>query len=388
MTTSHWNRPHAFRSSDLATDVLIIGGGYVGLSTAYWITESSPGTKVTVLERAHIGAGASGRNAGFLTRGSAAFYRNLSREWGTEGALRISKFAEESLELVHQRILKASPEIKYEKTTSLTIFEDDSLPQNWKQEGMDLTPFGFLWVDRENLPVPLQKKYYGAFEAGPEYKINPMQLLGSLKKTLESRKVQIVEGVGAFKLTPDGALTEINQVKANKVVLALNGYLPQFHPAFKKFITPQRAQMMAAEIPAGFDCHSLNYDPAHRVYWRKATDNLLLIGGKRLLDSEGEVGDFERLSPVIQQGLEGYLTDRLGLEFKVIHRWSGIMGFAEHELPFITAISAPLATYLVGGFSGHGMGFGFHSAREMAEIVCGKKDVSFFSEFKQIRMVI
>ncbi|HXH76425.1 MAG TPA: FAD-dependent oxidoreductase [Bacteriovoracaceae bacterium] len=386
MTTSHWCRPHNFKSSDLSTDVLVIGGGYAGLSTAYWLTELSPGIKVTVLERKQIGAGASGRNAGFLTKGSAAFYRTLTKAWGVEKALSIFNFAEESLELVQQRVLKSSPEVKYDKTTSLTLFPDDKLTTSWKAEGFDPSLFKFNWIEQQGLPEALQKNFYGAYENTPEYRVNPMQLLGSLKKTLESRKVVIVEGVAGFQLTPEGAMTETNQIKARQVVLAMNGYLPQFHQAFKNVITPHRAQMLAVELTTPLECSSLNYDPTDRVYWRKSQDNLLLIGGKRLLDEAGELGDFERLSPVIQKGLESYLHEKLEVDFKVIHRWSGIMGFTEHELPFATKVKGPIDTYAVGGFSGHGMGFGFHAAREVAELVCGKKDDSFFNQFKQMNI--
>src|SRR5687768_5846441 len=123
MTTSHWQRQHSFKISDISIDVLIVGGGYVGLSTAFWLTEMRPDLKVTVLDRSACGAGASGRNAGFLTMGSASFYKSLCMKWGAEKALKIHQFARESLELVHQNILHSSPEIKYEKTASMTLFQ-------------------------------------------------------------------------------------------------------------------------------------------------------------------------------------------------------------------------------------------------------------------------
>lgn len=59
------------------------------------------------------------------------------------------------------------------------------------------------------------------------------------------------------------------------------------------------------------------------------------------------------------------------------------MGFTEHELPFIGPIEAPLEVYMIGGFSGHGMGLGFRSAKEMAEVALGMKEESFYSQFKK-----
>lgn len=383
MTTSHWLRQHSFRISDVSTDVVIVGGGYAGLSVAYWLTEMRPDLKVTILERNFCGAGASGRNAGFLTMGSASFYKALTSKWGTEKALAIYKFAAESIELVSQEILKASPEVKYDRTTSMTLFQTEKQFGEWMEPGFDPKQFNFKWIENNNLPQSLQGKFFGSFENGPEFRINPVQLLGSIKKLLESRKVQIIETSSAFEITSEGISTEINNIKAKQVVLAMNGYLPQFHEAFKSLIVPRRAQMLAVELEENIDCPSLYYDPPERVYWRKTQDKTLVIGGKRLLDNEGETGDFEKLSPIIQKGLEKYLSEQLNLKYKVLHRWSGTMAFTDHELPLLQKVSAPLDTYVIGGFSGHGMGLGFRAGKEMAELVTGNIKQSFFEQFKK-----
>lgn len=383
MTTSHWQRPHSFRIPDVTTDVVIVGGGYAGLSTAYWLTEMRPDLKITILERAFCGSGASGRNAGFLTMGSASFYKSLTLKWGEEKASAIFSFAAESLELVHQQILKSSPEIKFDRSSSMTLFRTKAQLEEWSHKDFSPEKFNFIWKDSENIPTALNGKFFGAFEASPEYKINPVQLLGTIKKLLESRKVQVIESSSAFQITEEGVQTEVNTIKAKQVVLALNGYFPQFHSQFKTSIVPRRAQMLAVELEEDFECPSLYYDPPERVYWRKTQERVLVVGGKRLLDEAGETGDFEKVTPVIQNGLEHYLREQLGIRYKVLHRWSGTMGFTDHELPLIDKIKAPTECYMIGGFSGHGMGLGFRSGKEMAELVSGQKQDSFFTQFKR-----
>lgn len=381
MTTSYWQRPHSFRIPDISTDVVIVGGGFAGLSTAYWLTELKPDLKITIVERNYCGAGASGRNAGFLTMGSAYFYKSLHQEWGKEKALSILTFASGSLELVYQHIIRSSPELKFERSSSMTLFRSEEQFNHWCDKNFDPAFYGFQWKHQDELPASLKGKFFGAYEVAPEYKINPVQLLLSIKKLLESRKVQFVETTSAFRITEAGLLTETNTIKAKQVVLALNAYFPQFHQTFQNKIVPRRAQMMAVELEQDFDCPSLYYDPAERVYWRKTQDKVLVVGGKRLLDEEGETGDFEKVSPVIQEALEQYLNDQLGIKYKVLNRWSGTMGFTEHELPLLTKVSAPVDCYMIGGFSGHGMGLGFHSGKDMAEMVTGEKKESFFSQF-------
>ncbi len=386
MTTSHWLRPHTFKTPDINCDIVIVGGGYIGLSTAYWISEFQPDLKIVVLDRSHVGAGASGRNAGFLTMGSATFYKTLTKEWGVEKAKALHQFAQESISLVHSNILQSSPEIKFEKTTSLTLFHSMDQKAKWDDENFDPAAFNFVWKSEEELAPTLRGKFAGAWENGPEYKINPIQLLTSLRTKLEARKIQVIEGLSAFELTSDGVSTELNTIRCKQVVLAVNGYFPQFHPVFKDLIKPYRAQMMAVELEDDIDSSSLHYDSPERVYWRRSQDKILLIGGKRLLDEANETGDFEKISPVIQAGLEAYLRDQLKIRFKVIHRWSGTMGFTAHELPLLTRAQAPLETFVIGGFSGHGMGFGFRSAQEMAKLVTGNLQQSFFDTFKTVKI--
>lgn len=370
----------------MAADVVIVGAGFVGLSTAYWISELRPDLKIILLDRNQVGSGASGRNAGFLTKGSATFYKTLSKEWGHEKAESLKSFAEASLELLYQNILKSSPEIKFEKTSSLTLFQKEESKLKWDKELFDPEIFGFTWLNEQDLPSGLQAKFFGAYESGPEYKINPMQLLNTLRATLESRKIQVIENLSAFELTADGVSTEYNKIKCKKVVLALNGYAPEFSQAFKGVIFPRRAQMLAVELEDELNTNALHYDSPERVYWRKSDEKTLIIGGKRLLDEANEEGAFEKISSKIQTGLERYLVEQLKVRFKVIHRWSGIMGFTEHELPFITNVEAALETYMIGGFSGHGMGLGFKSAEEMARRVIGKSSTSIFDPFKMVNL--
>jgi gamma-glutamylputrescine oxidase len=386
MTTSHWIRNHQFKNPDITTDIVILGGGYVGLSTAYWLSELKPDLKIVVLDRSHLGSGASGRNAGFLTKGSATFYKSLLEKWGPEKAHQLYQFGEESVQLVHQKILKSSPEIKFDKTTSLTLFQSEDLKNKWQLKQFSPEKFGFQWKTVEELPSSLKKSFHGAFENENEFRVNPVQILSSLRLSLEARKVQIIEHLSGFELRPEGVLTEYNTIKARQVVLALNGYLPEFHHHFKNWVRPCRAQMLAVELEDDIDSNSLHYDSPERVYWRKSSEKILLIGGKRVLDEKGEEGNFEKISPIIQAGLESYIHEQLEVRFKVLHRWSGIMGFTEHELPILTKLEGPLEAFAVGGFSGHGMGFGFKSGLEMAELVTGLKSRSFFDDFKDVKI--
>jgi gamma-glutamylputrescine oxidase len=388
MTSSFWFNHHHFLTPSQSADVVILGAGLVGLSTAYWLSEFKPELKIIVLDRARVGAGASGRNAGFVTKGSASFYKSLVDRWGDHRAQLLFHFAQDSLELLHHHILKKSKKIDFEKSISLTLFKDENSQVNFLQSPFRPEDFGFFWKRSEELTPQLSENFYAALENGPEYSINPSHLLNEIREILEKRDVQIWENQSAFEITEAGVATELNLIPCKQVVLALNGYSSQFNSAFKDIIFPYRAQMLAVELDAELDSKALHYDPLERVYWRKFKDNILLIGGKRLLDEAGEVGEYDKLSPSIQKALESYLNRLIGPSFRVKQRWSGIMGFTSDELPILTKAKAALDCYIIGGFSGHGMGLGFRASQEIAKMIYESKNESFFDQFKKLEIVL
>ena len=103
MSVSYWND----RSGPTPTqaDVVIIGGGIAGLSAAYWIGKEDPSMKIVVVEKFEIGAGATGRNAGFVTCGSVEHFNRLVEKHGREEALQIWQFSEENMRLLKEHII-------------------------------------------------------------------------------------------------------------------------------------------------------------------------------------------------------------------------------------------------------------------------------------------
>lgn len=322
-------------------DFTIVGAGFVGLSTAYWLSFLAPGSKILVVDRERSGAGASGKNAGFLTKGSASFYRHLITNWGEEKALQIFQFAETSLSLLHDHILLPAM-IPHLRTDSLSLYRKSApfLPE----------AFGFAGAS-----APLPEIFSGALRNPGEFKCAPLDLIAGLEALLRERGVEFEFGQ-----------REAGSAAPGKTIFCLNAYTARVLPEFKERIFPRRAQMLRVRLRTqptlGED---LFYDPEERVYFRREGKEHLLIGGKRLVDPIAEETFTEEISPPIQSALEDYLKDDLKLSFEVVDRWSGIMGFTADELPILERQGERV---FLAGFSGHGMGFGFHAGKKAAEM--------------------
>src|SRR5258708_2420291 len=115
MSTSFWlDRTH--KTTKRNFDVVIVGAGLSGISTAYWLGQEDPSLKIAILEKGRLGYGASGRNAGFITCGSVEHFNRMISKHGQDEALEIWRFSENNLKLIEERIIGGqSTAIQFEK---------------------------------------------------------------------------------------------------------------------------------------------------------------------------------------------------------------------------------------------------------------------------------
>ncbi|WP_229999948.1 NAD(P)/FAD-dependent oxidoreductase, partial [Pseudomonas carnis] len=96
---------------DVSADVIVIGGGFAGLSTALELT--ALGAKVVVLEQAFAGFGASGRNAGYLGGSVGIEFELFLKRVGKEKAQKIVKFYDEAVAYVEGRLRELEIDCDY-----------------------------------------------------------------------------------------------------------------------------------------------------------------------------------------------------------------------------------------------------------------------------------
>lgn len=380
MSISYWlDRATSSKTVSKNYDVVIVGGGVAGLSTAYWLQRKDANLKIAILEKHQIGAGASGRNAGFVTCGSTEHFIKLHEHFGLEKATEIWKFSEDNRKLLLEHVIEDSlAEVDFRHTGSCTVAPSDAHWEKYQQVAKTMRAQGIDVHEVE--PVALERDYgVTGFAGGIQYTgdgyVHPMKLLNKLRGKLNA---------GVFENTEVFAISELDGRQcvrtndgdfiADKVLLTLNAYLPLVMKDYQKIITPGRGQILMTEPLPDF-VKGPCYLTKHLCYFRQLPTGHLLIGGFRNLAVEQENTYADETTSLIQDALFDFVKShfKYGKEAKVAYQWSGIMGFSPDGQMLIGALPGNPNIHIMAGCSGHGMGLSFTAGKTLVGGMFGDK---------------
>ena len=334
-------------------DVLVIGGGIAGVSLLWHLTQRR--VDAVLVERDHLAAGASGRNAGFLLAGVASSYAEAVRTYGREKAREVWEITNEN----HDRMIEAArgQDVGHRRLgTAILPATDEERSLLIESESL-LREDGFT------------ARWDGARLINPQDgEVDPAAMVAALARQAKPRAIREGVNVLGINVSPNGVQvhTEREECLTGVLVLATNAYTPQLIPSVK--IQPTRAQMLATAPEAKLITEIPVYSNFGYRYWRQLPSGEFLIGGWRDTTLETEKTLDAEPTGEIQEQLDRAAKD-LGVTAEVTHRWAGTMGFTESGLPMAGPLEGMKDVYICAGFTGHGMGFAFMSAKQVAETI-------------------
>ena len=380
-TTSHWQaETHAVASAELppaSCDVAVVGGGIAGVSTAYWLRQFDPGLDVVIVERERLAHGASGRNAGFLLQGTDADFARTADERGPEAAWRLWQFTQENRDGLVEAV--AGADVGLEASGSFSVAGDEAEDVRLRRAAEMLRERGVAvrYLPPEEANARLGSHgFFGALHVESGAMLHPVRTVRALAERSGAR---VVEGCTVERIEPADSgvrvVTDGGTLAAGHVVLALNAYLPRLVPDLARFVRPIRAQMLAtAPLPRCLGEPIYSHEGYY--YLRQLPSGEVLLGGARHRHRAAEVGYDDATTDPLQADLERYLRDHFPrfADAPVSRRWSGTMGFSADGLPAFGAVPGVDGSLWVGGFTGHGMGYGFRMGRLVAATLLGQPD--------------
>lgn len=368
MTPSWWDR------TMLQADVVVIGGGIIGVSTAIDIIERDPSTKVMLLERDLVPSGASSRNAGFACVGSASEIYHDVNLLGSDAALGIIEQRRSGLALLRQRL--GDEGLALESCGAHEIFTEHHPALDALDQLNDLLRplFDDTFFSRCDDRI-------GHFGFGTTHAlihtpfegiINSGRMMDSLWGMAAAAGVRIRTGCAVTSIeggridvrTPNGQRT----VVAERIVIATNAWPIVVDGVPRDEYVPARGQILVTSPVDDLRLHGSYHMDEGYVYFRSLGGRVLL-GGARNLDVIAEQTFSMVTTSTIQDRLEQLLDTVIlpGLDYTIDHRWAGIMGFSHDKRPHIERYSP----HVIRAFGCNGMGVAIGStiARQAAAMV-------------------
>ncbi|GGD96987.1 oxidoreductase [Aureimonas endophytica] len=361
---------------DLAADVVIVGGGFTGLSAAAHL--AARGVSVALLEAHRLGDGASGRNGGQLGTGQRQWPEELEKHYGFDRAKALFDLAEEAKTHLLDFAATHAIDIDY-RPGQLSVAHKKRYVADYRthQEAL-ATRFGYphaTFMDAAETAGRLgSARYFGGMRDMGTGHLHPLKLLVGAGKVAAGAGAKLFEATPVLSLRNVGgrveARTAHGTVRAERALLATNAHGGAISGEAARHIMPIRSFIGATEpLPAGTDVlpGGESVDDSRFVvrYFRKTPDNRLLFGGRETYTSA--VGDIA--GDIGRQIAE--IFPQIGA-VPLTHAWGGSVGITMERMPYIRAVAPGITA--IGGYSGHGVMLANFAGRLYAERVTGNRD--------------
>ncbi|KUJ53657.1 FAD-dependent oxidoreductase [Streptomyces sp. NPDC093228] len=368
-------------SGDRSADVVIVGGGYTGLWTAYYLKKAAPFLRITVLEQKFCGYGASGRNGGWLYNGVAGRDR-YAKLHGREAAVRLQKAMNNTV----AEVVRVTREEGIEADVHVGgVLEVAYTPaQLARLRAFHEHELSFGEQDRE---------LYGAVETAERIRVadavgstwtphgarlHPVKLVKGLAAAVEALGVTIHERTPVTEIRPKHAVTPYGTVRAPYVLRCTEGFTASLKGQRRTWL-PMNSSMIATEpltdeqwARIGWEGRETLGDMAHAyMYAQRTADGRIALGGRGVPYRFGSRTDNDgRTQPATIEALYDILVrffpSLTGV--KVAHAWSGVLGVPRDWCATVT-LDRSTGLGWAGGYVGSGVATSNLAARTLRDLV-------------------
>jgi glycine/D-amino acid oxidase-like deaminating enzyme len=383
---SHWfselPSPRAPLPGDRDADVCIVGAGYTGLWTAYYLKTLDPSLRITVLEQRFAGFGASGRNGGWLS-GLAPGHRTLlAEQYGRQPVIDWQRALLGAVDEVVDVAAREGIDAGIVKSGTLEVARNLAQVARLRAEAAEEREWGIEGIEMlskveatERVRVDgLQQAYFTPHCA----RIQPAALATGLADVVERLGVTVYEQTTVTDIRPGQAVTDRGVVRAPIVLRATEGFTTKL-PGLKRRWLPMNSAMIATEPlgdavwgSIGWEGRETMGDTAHGFFYAQRTvDDRIAIGGRAMpyrfgsgIDRDGAVGD----------GTVKYLTGVLNRLFPqtrgvaIAHGWCGVLG-VPRDWSAGLALDRGTGLGWAGGYVGHGVTATNLAGQTLADLV-------------------
>lgn len=351
--------------------IVIVGSGIVGLTTAIYIKKISPEKQVLIVERGGMPLGASTKNAGFACFGSISEILDDLQIMNEDEVIQLIRERFTGLQRLQSLVGKKSIDFiasgGYEVFTSSNHEEYDncinkmSYCNDLAEEAIGHKAVFQLCDDNFGL-LTYRKLIFNRLEG----QLNPYLLVQELTRKAVSKGVKIIYHTSVDKVDFDNHFVRTSsQVKIpfHRLGVCTNGFASRLLPELEVY--PARNQVLMTAPIDGLQMNGCYHYHRGYVYFRNYGQRILL-GGARHLNIEGEktmdFGTTDEIQSFLLKFLHEYIVP--GRKVKVDHWWSGIMGVGPNKRPLVTRHRGNV--FIGVRLGGMGVALGSHIGYQLA----------------------
>ena len=376
--------PRAALAGDTEVDVAIVGAGYTGLWTAYYLAAADPALRIAVLEAEVAGFGASGRNGGWCSALYPESWPAVARRHDHAAATALARAMESTVDEVGRVAAAEGIDCHYAKGGTITLARTVAQEARGRAHVESESAFG---VDVSWLSAGEASALCGATSVrGGVYTphcaaIHPGRLVRGLARAVERHGVRVYEGTRALALRSGAVTTDRGTVRAPVVVRATEGYTAGL-AGQRRTLVPLYSLMVATEpLPPSFwDTVGLarreTFADLRRmvIYGQRTADDRLAFGGRGAPYHFGSrvapsYDRDDRVHAAIASTLVE-LFPALGPNPPITHRWGGPLGVPRD---WTASVGFDRASGLAwgGGYVGDGVATSNLAGRTLADLITG-----------------
>jgi len=376
-------RPRPPLDGDTTADVVVVGAGYTGLWTAYYLLEADPSLDVLVLDAHVAGFGASGRNGGWCSALFPVGPDALARRHGAAAAHAMRAAMRDTV--VEVGGVTAAEQIdcdfRFGGTVTLarTSAQVDRVAEQVEEAGRWGDEAHLL--DPEGVAAHVRASGVLAGSWTPDCaRVQPALLVRGLARVVEQRGARVAEGTRAVRLSPRAVVTDHGTVRCRWVVRATEAWTSSL-PGARRAVVPVYSLMVATEpLPPdvwaqiGLERGQTFTDARHLVvYGQRTADDRLAFGGRGAPYHPGSGVDpaYDRV-PRVHAHLRRTLVDLFPqvAGYEVTHAWGGPLGVPRDWHPSV-GLDPDTGIGWAGGYVGDGVGTANLAGRTLADLVTG-----------------
>jgi glycine/D-amino acid oxidase-like deaminating enzyme len=371
-------------TGDLDVDVAVVGGGFTGLWTAYYLAEADPTLRIAVVERDVVGFGASGRNGGWCSALFAVPEPRLDKVGGPGAGAALRRAMVDTVGEVGRVVADEAIDCGFTQGGTVMLARTGVQFERARRHVAEARAAGIGPEDLRLLSAAEASSMARATNVlGGTYTphcaaVDPARLVRGLGQAVEGRGVTIYEQTAARAVEPGAVVTDGGTVRAPTVVRATEGYTRTLRGE-ERTLVPVYSLMIATEpLPdrfwdrAGLARRETFADHRHLViYGQRTGDGRMAFGGRGAPYHFGSAirSGYDRDTAVheaLRQTLVDLFPALAGVE--ITHRWGGPLGIARD---WFTSVGHDPATGVAwaGGYVGDGVSTTNLAGRTLRDLI-------------------